>query len=199
MAQILRTVEIKIIFTGCITMIGAVLKLIIFTSMVNRITNTSRYERVTQQVSDIPTNVRCMYRGPCRPRTVPRFNPLWLLPLGLREGQSVCATCVINVLSYSFISTSIYNSVHHTCEYNQLQNRSNHFDTPCILRGFKTPGGAFRLPYSIAFDCSIRPFSDLFHPWLYTSHLSRFFGKGLVFSFLRNSKVAIYLLINTII
>ena len=34
--------------------------------------------------------------------------------------------------SYSFISTSIYNSVHHTCEYNQLQNRSNHFDTTCI-------------------------------------------------------------------
>jgi len=27
---------------------------------------------------------------------------------------------------------SIYNSVHHTCEYNQLQNRSNHFDTPGI-------------------------------------------------------------------
>ena len=24
--------------------------------------------------------------------TVPRFNPLWLLPLGLREGQSVCTT-----------------------------------------------------------------------------------------------------------
>ena len=24
--------------------------------------------------------------------TVPRFNPLWLLPLGLREGWSVCAT-----------------------------------------------------------------------------------------------------------
>ena len=24
--------------------------------------------------------------------TVPQFNPLWLLPLGLREGQSVCAT-----------------------------------------------------------------------------------------------------------
>jgi len=34
-------------------------------------------------------------------------------------------------LSYSFISTSIYSSVHHTCEYNQLQNRSNHFGTPC--------------------------------------------------------------------
>ena len=31
-------------------MIGAVLKLIIFTSMVNRIINTSRNERVTQQV-----------------------------------------------------------------------------------------------------------------------------------------------------
>jgi len=41
--------------------------------------------------------------------------------------------CVINLLSYSFISTGIYNSVHHTCEYNQLQNCSNHFDTPCIF------------------------------------------------------------------
>jgi len=38
-------------------MIGAVLKLIVFTSMVNRIINTSRNERVTQQVCD--TNVRC--------------------------------------------------------------------------------------------------------------------------------------------
>jgi hypothetical protein len=34
--------------TGCIKMIGAVLKLIIFTSMVNRIINTSRNERVTK-------------------------------------------------------------------------------------------------------------------------------------------------------
>ena len=33
-------------------MIGAVLKFIIFTSMVNRIINTSRNERVTQQVYD---------------------------------------------------------------------------------------------------------------------------------------------------
>ena len=33
-------------------MIGAVLKLIIFTSMVNRIVNTSRNERVPQQVCD---------------------------------------------------------------------------------------------------------------------------------------------------
>jgi len=38
--------------TGCIKMIGAVLKLIIFTSMVNRIINTSRNERITQQVYD---------------------------------------------------------------------------------------------------------------------------------------------------
>jgi len=38
--------------TGCIKMIGAVLKLIIFTSMVNRIINTSRNERLTQQVYD---------------------------------------------------------------------------------------------------------------------------------------------------
>ena len=33
-------------------MIGAVLKLVIFTSMMNRIINTSRNERVTQQVYD---------------------------------------------------------------------------------------------------------------------------------------------------
>jgi len=33
-------------------MIGAVLKLIVFTSMVNRIINTSRNESVTQQVYD---------------------------------------------------------------------------------------------------------------------------------------------------
>ena len=42
--------------------------------------------------------------------------------------------CVINLLSYSFISTRTYSYVHHTCEYNQLQNRSNHFDTPCIKK-----------------------------------------------------------------
>ena len=40
------------IYTGCIKMIGAVLKLIIFTSMGNRIINTSRNERVTQHVYD---------------------------------------------------------------------------------------------------------------------------------------------------
>jgi len=37
--------------------------------------------------------------------------------------------CIINLYSYSFVSSSIYNCVHHTCEYNQLPNRSNHFDT----------------------------------------------------------------------
>ena len=47
-------------YTGCIKMIGAVLKLIIFTSMVNRIINTSRYERVTQQVYDTyPSLLNC--------------------------------------------------------------------------------------------------------------------------------------------
>jgi hypothetical protein len=46
----------------------------------------------------------------------------------------------------------------------------------CILRGFKTSDDAFRLSYSITFDCSIRPFLDLFHSWLYIFHLSRFSG-----------------------
>jgi len=39
-------------YAGCIKMIGAVWKLIMFTSMVNRIINTSRNERVTLQVYD---------------------------------------------------------------------------------------------------------------------------------------------------
>jgi hypothetical protein len=45
--------------------------------------------------------------------------------------EHLCA-CIINLYHYYFISTSMYNSVHHTCEYNQLPNRFNHFDTPCI-------------------------------------------------------------------
>jgi len=32
-----------------------------------------------------------------------------------------------------------------------------------IERCFKTSGDAYRLPYSIAFYCSIRPFLDLFY------------------------------------
>jgi hypothetical protein len=56
-----------------------------------------------------------------------------------------------------------------------------------ILRGFKTSNDAFRLSYSNAFDCSIRPFLDLFHSTLYIFHLSRFSGDGLVVSFLQVS------------
>jgi len=56
-----------------------------------------------------------------------------------------------------------------------------------ILRGFKTSDDDFRLSYSITFDCSIHPFSDLFHSWLYIFHLSRFSEDFLVFSFLQVS------------
>jgi hypothetical protein len=42
--------------------------------------------------------------------------------------------CIINLYSYYFITTSIYSYVHHTCKCNQLPNRSNHFDTRCIMR-----------------------------------------------------------------
>jgi hypothetical protein len=59
-------------------------------------------------------------------------------------------------------------------------------NTMYISRGFKTSDEAFRLSYSLAFDCSIRPFLDLFHSWLYKFHLSRFSGDGLV-SFLQVS------------
>ena len=51
-----------------------------------------------------------------------------------------------------------------------------------ILRGFKTSDDAFRLSHYIVFDCSIRPFLDLFRSWLYIFHLSRFSGDGLVLS-----------------
>ena len=57
-------------------------------------------------------------------------------------------------------------------------NNNNNNNNNNILRGFKTPGDAFRLPYSIAFDCSIRPSLAVPHPSLYLSHLSgrpRFF------------------------
>ena len=37
----------------------------------------------------------------------------------------------------------------------------------CVCVCFKTSGDAFRLPYPIAFDCSIRPFLELFPSWLY--------------------------------
>ena len=37
---------------------------------------------------------------------------------------------------------------------------------------FKTSGDAFRLPYSIAFDCSIRPFLDLSQEGHFNSELS---------------------------
>jgi hypothetical protein len=50
-----------------------------------------------------------------------------------------------------------------------------------ILRGFTTSDDAFRLPHSIAFCCSIRPFLSLFPSWLCISPPSRFFGDGLVF------------------
>jgi len=44
------------------------------------------------------------------------------------------STTVWRVLrkSYSFISTSIYKSVHHTFKYNQFPNCCNHFDTCSI-------------------------------------------------------------------
>ena len=64
-------------------MIGAVLKLIIITSMVNRIISTSRNERVSQQVYDTYLQMFdvCTLRhtahigGPCRPRTWPTRPP----------------------------------------------------------------------------------------------------------------------------
>ena len=69
------------------------MKLVIFTGMVNRIINSSRNERVTQQVLNRWTVQAVQATSvACTACTVPRFNPLWLLPLGLREGQSVCAT-----------------------------------------------------------------------------------------------------------
>ena len=36
-----------------------------------------------------------------------------------------------------------------------------------FINALLTSGNAFRLPHSIAFGCSIRPFLDLFHSWLY--------------------------------
>jgi hypothetical protein len=64
-----------------------------------------------------------------------------------------------------------------------------------ILRGFKMSDDAFRLSYSIAFICSIRPFLNLFHLWLYIFHLSRFSGDSLIFSFLQVSRESWFLVV----
>jgi hypothetical protein len=61
--------------------------------------------------------------------------------------------------------------------------------------GFKRSDDTFRLSYSIACDCSIRLFLDLFHSWLYIFHLSRFSGYGLVFSFLQVSSESLFLVV----
>ena len=58
----------------CIKMIGAVWKLIIFTSMVKTLVNTSRNERVTLQVYD--TCLQIAISSDCKVKTVslvPRF------------------------------------------------------------------------------------------------------------------------------
>jgi hypothetical protein len=68
---------------------------------------------------------------------------------GLRIVVKVFKTCIHRRTRYldtrhrlAGSTTSLY--MYYVCMY--------------VLRGFKTPGDAFRLPYSIAFDCSIRPF-----------------------------------------
>ena len=64
-----------------------------------------------------------------------------------------------------------------------------------ITRSFKTSGDAFRLPYSIVFDCSIRPFPHLSQSSLYISQLSRFLEDGLVSFFLHVSSYSQFLVI----
>jgi len=101
--SLLHSLKKKKLSTGCFKMMGAVFKLIIFTSMVNRIINTSRNERVTQQVYDTLLQMFdvCTLRHTAHfeaivqrtwPTRSPDLTPWGLLPLGLREGQSVCAT-----------------------------------------------------------------------------------------------------------
>ena len=78
---------------------------------------------------------------------------------------------------YPFYSHKYILIYHYECYSFKVNN------TTIYMCCFKTSGDAFRLPYSIAFGCSIRPFLELFHSWLYISHLSKFFEDGLVFSF----------------
>jgi hypothetical protein len=42
--------------------------------------------------------------------------------------------CIINLCNYAFITASTFTYVHHTFEYNQLSNCSNHFDTSYTVR-----------------------------------------------------------------
>ena len=62
-----------------------------------------------------------------------------------------------------------------------------HTHTHIYICCFNTSGHIFRLPHSIALDYSIHPILHLFYSWLNISHLFRFFGDGLAFSFLQVS------------
>ena len=64
-------------YTGCIKMIGAVWKLIIFTSMVNRLINTSRNERVTLKVYDTCLQIFdvCTLRHTAYMKAIVQFPP----------------------------------------------------------------------------------------------------------------------------
>ena len=63
--------------TGCIKTIGAVWKLIIFTSMMNRIINSSRNERVTLQVYDTCLQMFdvCTLRHTAHIEAIVQFQP----------------------------------------------------------------------------------------------------------------------------
>ena len=88
-------------------MIGAVLKLIIFTSMVNRIINTSRNERVTQQVYDTYLQMFdvCTLRHTAHIEAIVfRYGGHHLIPWKTRI--SVDEVCVINV-TFDMISLCV--------------------------------------------------------------------------------------------
>ena len=122
-------------------MIGAVLKLIIFTSMVNRIINTSRNERVAQQVYDTYLQMFdvCTLRHTAHIETIVQFLSYSVQKVrcdGLHSrSNSILQIRYAHGLWWHkhFVLHVTSNSVHHICEYNQLQNRSNRFDTPGIL------------------------------------------------------------------
>ena len=170
-------------------MIGAVLKLIIFTSMVNRIINTSRNERVTQQVYDTylqmfdvctlalshsfhaffwHTRPSCTFsftKTPSCPKLlIPASNAIgrWGITVELSpecplnrnnwfmlHKMQYTKRFLLRSRHYSFVPSHCASAQNlNTCSfipYGKLTsmcvlkvvmadwNRSNHFDTPCIL------------------------------------------------------------------
>ena len=155
-------------------MIGTVWKLITFTSMVNRIINTSRNERVTLQVYDICLQMFavCTLRHTAHIEAIVQFLPYSLSasqvwwspqPRQLCSSNQVCSWVVVaqTLCPSRNPKRSIHKGLNlgtNVCVFKAVMadwNRSNHFDSRGILRVLRMSKCSSRL------EVSAQPFALL--------------------------------------